>query len=160
MSKFRFQHRCLLMAAAGVLACLSPAQPTRADEPETVIVALLFDSSVFVDDCLEDPVGIAFGAGPGSSSTQKTLSSTFGEPFGNENLNGVNALYISRGGVRENAVRAFGSAPPPANGFLRLGPGSDAQVLYCGLVVDNGNVLEPTNEEGSHLLVIVMGTVH
>jgi hypothetical protein len=145
-----------IVAALGVCP-LSTA--VRADEPETVIFALLFDAGGFDGDCLEDPVGIAFGAWPGSNSTQKTLSSTFGEPFGNENLNGVNALYVSRGGVRENVVRGFGSAPPPATGFLRLGPGSDAQVLYCGLVSDNSNIIEP-NEFGDLLLVIVAGTVH
>lgn len=154
-----FYHRFGVLALAlAALACLLPAQAARTDEPETAIVALLFSGWETPPECLEDPLGIVFGVGSVSNSTTKTLSSTFGEPFGNENLYLTRAVYVSEGGIRDFVVHGFSSAPLPSHGFMGLGPNSDAVILYCGRVTENSHILEP-NEFGEYLLVIVVGTV-
>lgn len=152
-------HRVIMLAVALLgLACLLPAQSARADEPQAVIVALLFPVGETPLECLEDPIGIIFGVGSDSSSTTTTLSSVFGEPFGDENLNRDVAVYVSRDGVLEDVVWAFSSALPPDRGVMRLGSNSDAEVLLCERVSNNSGILEP-DELGGFLLVIVAGEV-
>lgn len=152
-----FSRSAVLAAVLLVPVCLLSAASAHADEPQMALVALLFPISETPPECLDDPIGIAFGAGPGSNSTQKTLSSTFEEPFRNENLNPRRALYVSQAGVRNSVVYSFGGALPP-NGFMRLGPNSDAEVLFCGRVTNNSGILEP-DQEAEFLLVIVGGAV-
>ncbi len=157
MFRNRFHRFGVLALALAALTCL-PTQAARADEPQTAIVALLFPVGETPPACLEDPIGIIFGVGSVSNSTTKSLSSTFGEPFGNQNLFRDQAVYVSRGGILDGVVFALSSALPPDRGFMGLGPNSDAVILYCGLVSNNSNILEP-DELGAYLLVIVAGTV-
>jgi len=157
MFRNRLPHFRVLSVALSAMAWLLPTTPAFCEEPETAVVALLFGAEEGAPECLDDPVGIVFGVGQDSNSTTITLSSVFGEPFGNENLVRTNAMYVSRDGGRHN-VWGFSSALPPGSGFMGLGTKSTATVLYCGFVSNNSGTIEP-DDYGSALLVIVSGSV-
>ena len=76
--------------------CSLAATPSQAQEAEYATVALLFSANGFVEDCLEQPVGVLLDSGLENPSTETLgIAST----LGGGTLVPTDAAYISSGGL-------------------------------------------------------------
>jgi hypothetical protein len=146
-----------LVAALALLACLHPALPTYANEPQYATVALLLPPGG-----LADPICVVFdGADMSAADTLAIEGNSAFAGFSGADLYSTDAKYLARGGQgREVAVRGV-DAVAPDHGVILLGPQSDAEVLLQAPVYLEGATVryESVPEYATYVLVIVRGRV-